>query len=500
MVHDDGTVNLLLAAEDFSNEEFLANHHFFSYEESIIKNLMAHGPILLKGGRGTGKSALMREASRRLGESPYNREVLGIYLSLRHLPLLRTRGKEYEKELLKILSDKINEVSIKQFKIEFESVTEVYDMHNNLTNLALKIDKRIVLFLDDAAHIGREASLEEFFDIFRTLSSSKVSCKAAIYPGVTRFGNRFDIYNDATVIEIQRREGKPGFNELFQTIMETRFPKSKLEDVFVNELDIKKVSNFLGMAVVGNVRSYVKLCGTLFSNGVYKGIGFNKISETLLEVSSDYYWPMIEEVKLKLGIYESLIEPAQEFVDIIYTQCGQKETTTCIIHRDILLKANKLLEILEYTGFLSKREASRGMKSGGRGARYFVNLCNLLEKVPGSRLTKELFEEWEGNKKEDIQFSKTGILGKFDFELTVTTNSNDESDLGILSLTVDKLKKSNVFPYGITDNKLELLQNNEFKTVNDLAKATDEEILSIEGIGEKTLERFKSVIGQAIWM
>lgn len=499
MVYENETVNLLLAAEDFSNEEFIENHHFLSYEESIIKNLMAHGPILLKGGRGTGKSALLIEASRRLNEKPYEEDVLGIYLSLRHLPLLRTRGKEYEVELLRILSDKINEVSVQKYNIEFQSVSEVYEMHNSLTNLSIMIDKRIVLFLDDAAHIGREASLEEFFDIFRTLSSSRVSCKAAIYPGVTRFGSRFDIYNDATVIEIQRREGKPGFNEFFQAIMESRFPDSKKSEVFINELDITKVSNFLGMAVVGNVRSYVKICGTLFANGVYKGIGYNKISETLLEVSSEYYWPMIEEIKLKLGVYESLIEPAQEFVDIIYTQCGQKEATTCIIHRDIILKTNKLLEILEYTGFLSKREASRGMKSGGRGARYFVNLCNLLEKVPSSRLTKDLFEEWEANRKEDIQFSKSSTLGKYDFDLNIDLDQSNDV-LSILELPIDKLKKSNIFPYGITDNKLEILEFNGYRTVNDLASATDEEILEIEGIGIKTLERFKSVIGQAIWM
>ncbi|POZ56224.1 hypothetical protein LYSIN_01007 [Lysinibacillus sphaericus] len=499
MVYENETVNLLLAAEDFSNEEFVENHHFLSYEESIIKNLMAHGPILLKGGRGTGKSALLREAARRLEEEPYQNEVLGIYLSLRHLPLLRTRGKEYEVELLRILSDKINEVTTQKYNIEFPSVYEVYDMHNNLTNLSIQTDKRIVLLLDDAAHIGREASLEEFFDIFRTLSSSRVSCKASIYPGVTRFGSRFDIYNDANVIEIQRREGKPGFNEFFQAIMETRFPKSKNKDVFINELGITKVSNFLGMAVVGNVRSYVKICGTLFANGVYKNIGYNKISETLLEVSSDYYWPMIDEIKLKLGVYEPLIEPAQEFAEIIYSQCGQKEVPTCIIQRDIILKTNKLLEILEYTGFLSKREASRGMKSGGRGARYFVNLCNLLEKVPGSRLTKELFEEWEGNRKEDIQFSKSSVLGKYNFDLNIDTNEANDV-LSILELPIEKLKKSNIFPYGITDNKLELLESNGYKTVNDLASARDEEILKIDGIGNKTLERFKSVIGQAIWM
>lgn len=500
MVHDNESVNLLLAAEDFSPEEFKANHHFFQYEEGMIKQLMAHGPILLKGGRGTGKSALMREAARRLNEQPYCKDVLGIYLSLRHLPLLRTRGKEYEKELLRILSDKVDEVSQQLFQKSFSSAYEVYEMYNNLTELANSVNKRIVLFFDDAAHIGREATLEEFFDIFRTLSSSHVSCKAAIYPGVTRFGSRFDIYNDATIVEIQRREGNTGFSEFFQSIMETRFPHVKTEQIFSKDLPIEKIARFLGMAVVGNVRSYVKACATLFSDETHKNIGYQKLSETLLTVSSDYYWPMIEEVKLKLGIYESLIEPAQELAEKIYASCGEKKAMTCIIHRDLIAELNKLIEILEYCGFISKREASRGMKSGGRGSRYFLNLCNLLEKVPGSRLTKELFDEWDSNKIEDVQFSKASALSKITLADNISHTPNEEEVLSILELPIEKLKKSNIFPYGITDNKLELLRDRGFTTVFDLANAKDEDILCIDGIGPKTLNRLKNVIGQAIWM
>ena len=52
--------DLILACEDFSNEEFSNFHCFFSYEEGILAQLMAHGPVLLKGGRGTGKRAPIR--------------------------------------------------------------------------------------------------------------------------------------------------------------------------------------------------------------------------------------------------------------------------------------------------------------------------------------------------------------------------------------------------------------------------------------------------------
>lgn len=185
----------------------------FAYEEGILSQLMAHGPVLLKGGRGTGKSALLREAARRLN-SDTNARTFGIYMSLRHLPLLRSQGGQYEKEFLRILYDKVREVT-SEFECEIDSFTDVYTTHQALNHLSDKLKKRIVLLFDDAAHIGRGAGLEEFFDIFRTLSSNKVSCKAAIYPGVTKFGTRFDVYNDAKIIDISRRKEQPDFQKFF---------------------------------------------------------------------------------------------------------------------------------------------------------------------------------------------------------------------------------------------------------------------------------------------
>jgi hypothetical protein len=41
---------------------------------------------------------------------------------------------------------------------------------------------------------------------------------------VTKFGVRFDVFNDATVIEISRDERKAGFEEIFEEIIKKRFP------------------------------------------------------------------------------------------------------------------------------------------------------------------------------------------------------------------------------------------------------------------------------------
>jgi len=88
--------NLVLAAEDFDEADFNRLHRFSRNDERVISKLMAHGPVLLQGSRGSGKSALMRAAAERLAA---DQSALGVYISLRHMPLLRSYGDEYHRIL-----------------------------------------------------------------------------------------------------------------------------------------------------------------------------------------------------------------------------------------------------------------------------------------------------------------------------------------------------------------------------------------------------------------
>lgn len=42
--------------------------------------------------------------------------------------------------------------------------------------------------------------------------------------------------------------------------------------------------------------------------------------------------------------------------EIIYKECGEKKATTFIMHRNLVNKYAKPLEILEYAGFISKEK------------------------------------------------------------------------------------------------------------------------------------------------
>ncbi len=496
---DQDEISLVLAAEDCEPEKFDTFHKFSSRSDRrVLLNLVAHGPVLLRGGRGSGKSALMIAASRQLDPCIPDASAIGIYMSLRHAPLLKSTGEAYGRILCSIVIEKIKE-TLGERASDFDPEPELGAVQFALSKLVTKLGKRIVLYFDDAAHLGREASLEEFFDIYRTLSSSAVSCKASIYPGVTRFGVRFDVYNDATVVDLLRSEELPDFAATFLEVMNSRYPDVFHLAQFSSSLDKSIVAALLAQAVLGNMRGFIFACNALkdrCADG--RQIGLPELGDTLLELAGNYYWPLLDEIRPKLGVYEPMVESGREIAELVFEDCGQRPNNPrdMIVHRDIDERLAKPLQILEYSGFMSKREASRALKSGGRGARYALNLCNVLERTPGARLTKDLLAKWTGSSREEaIQFGKGSKLGDI-----AIPEMRPISELKIFSQDIGDLKQSQAYPYGLSDHKIQLLREAGFATVGALVDASDSDLDDIHGIGSVTVLRIRNVLGQAIWM
>lgn len=392
---------LILAAEDCPPDQFREYHSFSPYEERLIRSLMAHGPVLIRGGRGSGKSALLMEAHRRLSESAGG--VHSVYLSLRNLSLLRSKDVEYERVFCELLVRHVVNSLTDYPDAPFSPDPNMGDVQTALVQLAAFLGKRIVLFFDDAVHLGREPALTEFFDIFRTMSLSSVSCKAAIYPGVTRFGKIFDVYNDATVLELSRDERSPEFASFFLDVMNRRYPSlvEKInESRLVGELE---VAGFLGRSVIGNMRAFIFACNWLADQ---PKVTLSELTNCLLCLSANYYWRLLDDLAPKLGAYATLIEPSREVAKKLFGLAGTAKAASAIIHRDWMQELAEPIEILEYAGFIAKREASRALKSGGRGARFILNLCTLLETTPGSRITAEQFGAWNRDANEFIEINR----------------------------------------------------------------------------------------------
>ncbi len=490
--------SLVLASEDFDKQEFRRLHRFSRNDERVIAKLIAHGPVLLQGGRGSGKSAFLKEASYRLGLES-NTPALGIYISLRHMPLLTSVGNEYQRILCELTIDQVKR-SLADSSYVFDASPTLSSLQARLSDLSHTLHRRLVIMFDDAAHIGREASLGDFFDIFRTLSSSTISCKATIYPGVTNFGKRFDVHNDATVIDVIRDEEQAGFGDFFSDVLIARFPE--LESRLSSELTREALAFFAGKSVLGNMRSFLFLCNRIQDRdeGV---IGFSTVGESFLSMASEFYWPLLEEVKPKLGKYEPIADVSVKIAELLLAEAARSAEGTqkypnpsVIIHRDIVSRLSKAFEILEYVGFISRREASRAMKSGGRGPRFTLNLCMLLETIHGSRLTSDLFRRWSSNNPEALQLHSSSAA----FQNIEMPPTSEAEDLEILQNPVRVLKKSPAYPYGLSDWMIEKVLEAGINTVRELYEAEDSELDAIPQVGEARVRIFKNAVAQAVWL
>jgi hypothetical protein len=479
-------------------EAFARYHKFSSYDDVIIRKLIAHGPVLVRGGRGSGKSALLLEASRRMRESS---GTFPVYVSLRYLPLLQSDGEEYIGHFCAILSGAIRkEIANRGIKYDFAATGDQVSLQLGLTKLAQTIGARVVLLFDDAAHIGREKPLEVFFDLFRTLSSAVTSCKASIYPGVTKFGIRFDVYNDSTVVDISRSDVSTVSN-FFPEVVQARYPKLAVRTTFSDRLSPVQFANLLGRAVVGNLRGFILACNRFDGQ---ERIGIPEVTKCFLEMATDYYWPLMEEVAPKLGVYEPLVDPAREVMEAIVEHATrvlrdrprQVAQDRVLIHRQLVGHYGKIIEILEYLGFVARREASRAMKSGGRGPVFAVNLCNLLDSVPSKRLTMDMIEDWIGGMPEPTEIHVSGQT----FQSIKLPILPEEHGLAILEQPVAVLRQSRAYPYGLTNDMIERLQNAGIVTIRTLADSTDEDLDRIEYIGKAKIKRIRDAASQAIWM
>ena len=496
--HMNDQASLILAAEECPQEKFREYHKFSKYDEVIIRKLCAHGPVLIRGGRGSGKSALLIESYRRMKESG---SVFPVYVSLRYLPLLQSDGIEYITHFCSILSTAIQrEISEIGMPYDFNVSTDQVALQLELMNFAQTIGVRIVLLFDDAAHIGREKPLEVFFDLFRTLSSSLISCKASIYPGVTKFGIRFDVFNDSTVVDISRSDvaAAPDF---FPDVIRARYPALAERSTFSDRLSPAQFANLLGRAVVGNLRGFILACNRF--DGLEK-VGIPEVNKCMLDMASDYFWPLMDEVAPKLGVYESLIEPARDVIEAIvdHTTKPLREKTRTIaqdkvlVHRQLVSQYIKIFEILEYLGFVARREASRALKSGGRGPIFAINLCNLIDSIPTKRLTTEMIDEWLSGGAEPYDIHISGSI----FQNIVLPQLPEEHGLAILDKPISALGRSAAYPYGFTDHLIETLTAGGIATVGELANSTDKELDDIEHIGTAKIKIIRETVYQAIWM
>lgn len=415
--------------EDIRPEE-VANYFVESRQDRrIVDALKGRNPIVLVGSRGVGKSFLLRVAQKELSESFEQNRVLPVYLSFVRSSLLQSDDPQQFKHWMlarvcaaivrsllrsglltalpqsaKVLAgtDSATDshaIKIEQIadayenswrdpsaKIDTTDIPDVETLKETLEDLSetLKISRFALLF-DEAAHIFLPEQQRQFFTLFRDLRSHCITCNAAVYPGVTSFGETFQPAHDATLLTIDRDILSSDYVDNMREIVEKQADSAILKNIAQNG------QNFavLAYAASGNPRLLLKTLAAA------PKVNSAQINEVVREYYRTDIWAEHTQLADKYAGHRPVIDWGRQFLESHalpdikskndqYLAADKNTSAYLWIHRDAPEVVRESLRVLCYTGVLSEQAAGMKASRAEIGTRYMVNLGCLfaLESAP----------------------------------------------------------------------------------------------------------------------
>jgi len=394
-------------------------------DRSIIERLKSDSPVVLVGSRGVGKSFLLRVAEAELRKDLDELKVLPVYVSFTQGAVLQLSDESqfYHWMLAKLCSsfirslkkagvvlpnsllsgsDQHEEVYLSRLVDEFENSWKPGQTQNIDFHLLPSVDdfkdavediceeagiETINFFIDEAAHILRPAQQRQFFGLYRDINSPYINCNAAVYPGVTSFGDYFQPIHDAIFINLERDVSSVSYVENMRNMVEKQADSRLLGKIAQN------ANNFslLAYAANGNPRALLKTLVRAPSvssrevNTVVKEFYKSDIWEEH-SLLADKYAGFVEFINWGRDFVEEHVLPEIKQKNDTYLSNDKKTSSFFWIHKDTPEKIKKALGLLCYTGIISLHSDAVKATRSGVGARYSVNMgCLLsLENTPAS--------------------------------------------------------------------------------------------------------------------
>ncbi|MCY7866360.1 AAA family ATPase [Bacillus spizizenii] len=508
-------------------------------DRQIIEQLKSRTPVILVGSRGVGKSFLFRVAQYELMQKFASEKVMPVYVTFRGSSLIHTNDPQQFHhwmisrichELIRVLekSGKLTKIptslniltagnvqtgQVQKTNIELiaEAFEESWKDPGKLVNteglpstdrfldavedLCQELDiNRVVVFIDEAAHVFMPEQQRQFFTLFRDIRNPYISCNAAVYPGVTVYGETFQPIHDASVINLNRDVLDDDYLNNMREIV-----SKQAEDSSIMKNILRRGENFaiLSYASSGNPRHLLKTL--LLTNSLES----NSVNKVIREYYRTDIWSEHSKLAEKYVGHRVLIDWGRKFIEgEVLQEIQQKnlssldddKKTSCYfwIHRDAPQAIKEALRLLEYTGVV--REHAFGIKATRShiGIRYFVNIGALLalESTPTSKaLTivkalsiKKMTEYGENSKVYDSLISEMP--------------SFDEPNMS--EILKEELKKP-IEVLDLTEFQKEKILSLELYTVGDILRAPESKLREAYQVGEKRARRIRNVAMIAVY-
>ena len=522
--------DLLYRTEDIPNEDLLDLFVETKQDREIIELIKATSPIVLVGSRGVGKSFLLRVAEEEMLQNFSSNRVLPVYLTFTKSSLIHSAdSKQFLNWMLARLCIRTTRALRKQGFLaspppavsvlsggtetlnpsKIEVISDAYEKSwqnpNEIVDVtglptvenfmdaieeictALNI-KRINFLIDEAAHIFRPEQQRQFFTLFRDLRTSVISCNAAVYPGVTSFGDSFQSAHDATFITLDRNILQEDYIPKMREIVEKQL---EADSDLLNEIS-KNRQNFAVMAyaATGNPRLLLKTVARA------PKISSKQINEIVREYYRTELWSEHSSMSEKYPGHSALIDWGRKFIEsdvlpelqkknVQYLEEDKNSTAFFWIHRDAPQPVKEAMRLLAYTGIVS--EHSQGIKATRSeiGTRYLVNLGCLfaLEASPAStafNIARNLTPK---------RMSEYGMNYTSYTELLEVIPNFEESDMtDVLKRELDKT----IDVLDLSPWQKEALKSIQMNTIRDILQANEEKLKEAYYVGDKRARRMKS--------
>lgn len=390
-------------------------------DRGILDALKSNEPCLLEGSRGTGKSFLMRVAELELEADsdtiitvfvPFNMSSLISTeddLQFYHwmmaktlkflLNKLRKKGVVVSNLTANLLSNDENntedtvELSLKEIVCLFEdsyknkggidisALPDIEDVKEAIQTICEENNlDRIIFFFDEAAHVFRPEQQRQFFNLFKDLRSPYITCNAAIYPGVTHFGDSFEPVHDCVYRKLERSISDADYLQYFKDIV---FKQS--DENLKAEIDRQRdLFNTLALSSGGNPRMLLRTIQDV------KKLNASSVNAEIKSFYRGQIWSEHTDLGEKYKGHKGVIDWGRDFIEntVIprveeYNKSrkdrGVDESTIYFwIHKDAPEAIKESLRLLTYTGIIRKVDSSVRATRAELGTRYEIKYGCML--------------------------------------------------------------------------------------------------------------------------
>lgn len=496
-----------------------------------IINLLKHlNPIVLEGSRGTGKSFLFKMAEKELDDKFDEDKILPVYITftksgLIHIDndlqqfqhwmlssicyyLLRAlrkkglligtsqatallSGHQENTETLEQKFSKIHQAYENHYRtnevIDSSEIPDIQKFRDAVEEICQECRiHRICLLFDEAVHIFRAEQQRQFFTLFRDLRSPYISCKAAVYPGVTSYGPTFQMNHDATLLRIERDILSEEYLASMKELVFKQADNSLQESIG----ERMELFNIVAYAASGNPRILLKTIAQC------KKFQTKEVNLVIKNYYRSDIWTEHTTLGTKYKGHKSIIDWGRKFIEdnVLPSTKDKNERraehneSTCYfwIHKDVPEAVKEAMRLLEYTGIVRKQQ--EGVRATGSeiGTRYEIKLGCVLA-LENSPLQKSI--ETAKNLKLS-RMTEYGMNNPLFQNLSIDIEKESESALKEM---LDRLLEESIDILDLSNRQKEKLKEHNLITLKQVLDTTETQMVeTMRYVGEKRARRIRN--------